>query len=209
MLTGPQTLMAKGLTSGACIFLGPNLISWWSKKQTLVAKSSAEPEYRSLALAAYEVLWIQSLLQELKIILPPPVIFCDKQSTLALSHYPVLHSRTKHMELDIFIVREKVLNKSLIVEYVPFSGLGCRHPHQAPTKCQFCFLRDKLRVSAELKGGIHNLQIPKSESMSSLKSIIQNEQIYERLKLKKDQKYIFLCFWDQEHMVYVKGRKRY
>ncbi|XP_061352938.1 uncharacterized mitochondrial protein AtMg00810-like [Gastrolobium bilobum] len=41
-------------TSGACLFLGPNLVSWWSKKQTLVARSTAEAEYRSLALACSE-----------------------------------------------------------------------------------------------------------------------------------------------------------
>ncbi|XP_058725437.1 uncharacterized mitochondrial protein AtMg00810-like [Vicia villosa] len=99
-------------TSGACVFLGPNLISWWSKKQTLVAKSSAEAEYRSLALAASEILWVQSLLHELCLPIPTPVIYCDNQSTVALSHNPVLHSRTKHMELDIFFVREKVLYAS-------------------------------------------------------------------------------------------------
>lgn len=100
-------------TSGACIYLGPNLVSWWSRKQTLVAKSSAEAEYRSLALAASEVLWLQSLLHELKVSIPAPVIYCGNQSTVSLSHNPVLHSRTKHMELDIFFVHEKVLNKSL------------------------------------------------------------------------------------------------
>lgn len=52
-------------TSGACVFLGPNLVSWWSKKQQLVARSSAEAEYRSMAQLASEMLWVQSLLQEL------------------------------------------------------------------------------------------------------------------------------------------------
>ncbi|XP_061354379.1 uncharacterized mitochondrial protein AtMg00810-like [Gastrolobium bilobum] len=54
-------------TSGACVFLGSNLISWWAKKQSLVAHSSAETEYRSLAHVAAEILWLQSLLQELQI----------------------------------------------------------------------------------------------------------------------------------------------
>lgn len=45
-------------TSGACVFLGPNLISWWSKKQQLVARSSAEAEYRSMAQLAAEILWV-------------------------------------------------------------------------------------------------------------------------------------------------------
>ena len=88
-------------TSGACIFLGPNLISWWARKQTLVARSSAEAEYRSLAQVSAEIIWIQSLLKELQVKSKVPHIFCDNLSAVSLVHNPVLHSRTKHMELDI------------------------------------------------------------------------------------------------------------
>src|ERR1044072_409456 len=105
-------------TSGSCVFLGPNLVSWGSKKQTLVARSSTEAEYRSLANTAAEVLWIQSLLHELQIPIPTPIIYCDNLSTVSLAHNPVLHARTKHIELDIFFVREKVLSKSLIVHHI-------------------------------------------------------------------------------------------
>ncbi|KAI5417563.1 hypothetical protein KIW84_042246 [Lathyrus oleraceus] len=82
-----------------------------SKKQSLDAKSSAEVKYHNLALAAYGILWVQSLLQELCFPIPTHVIYCDNQSTVSLSHNPVLHSKTKHMELDIFFVKEKVFNK--------------------------------------------------------------------------------------------------
>ena len=105
-------------TSSSCLFFGPNLISWSSKKQTLVARSSTEAEYRSLANTAAEILWVQSLLQELKIPFLPPRILCDNMSTVALTENPVLHTRTKHMELDIFFVREKVLAKTLFVSHV-------------------------------------------------------------------------------------------
>jgi len=97
-------------TSGACIYLGPNLVNWWAKKQTQVARSSAEAEYRSLAQASAEILWMQSLLKELRVPIRVPQIYCDNLSAVSLAHNPVLHSRTKHMELDIFFVREKVLN---------------------------------------------------------------------------------------------------
>ena len=87
-------------TSGVAVCLGPKLVSWWSKKQKVVTRSSTEAEYRSLALAYAEVTWIQTLLSELHVRHSTPVVFCDNKSTVSLAHNPVLHSRTKHMELD-------------------------------------------------------------------------------------------------------------
>ena len=99
-------------TSGAAIFLGPNLISWWSKKQSVVARSSTEAEYRSMALIAAEVTSIQSLLSELQVAYTTPIILYDKTSTASLAYNHVLRSRIKYMELDLFFVREKVLTKT-------------------------------------------------------------------------------------------------
>ena len=75
----------------------------------MVARSSTEAEYRSLALATAEVTWIRSLLSELHIPHGTPITFCDNMSIVALAHNPVMHSRTKHMELDLIFVREKVI----------------------------------------------------------------------------------------------------
>ena len=72
-----------------------------------------------MALIAAEVTWIQSLLSELQVTHTTPLILCDNTSTVSLAHNPVIHSRTKHMELDLFFVREKVLTKQLNVVCVP------------------------------------------------------------------------------------------
>lgn len=133
-------------TSGACIFLGPNLVSWWSKKQTLVARSSAEAEYRSLANTTSEILWLQSLLTELRCKFTIPRIYCDNLSTVALSHNPVLHSRTKHMELDIFFVREKVISKSLEICHIPAQDQWADILTKPLSSARFSILRDKLKV---------------------------------------------------------------
>lgn len=104
--------------SGACVFLGDNLVSWWAKKQPTVSRSSIEAKYRSLALATTKVLWIQSLLTELGVPFKPPTVLCDNLSTLSLAHKRVLHARTKHMELDLFFLHEKVLQKQLQVQHI-------------------------------------------------------------------------------------------
>ncbi|CAA0817787.1 cysteine-rich RLK (RECEPTOR-like protein kinase) 8, partial [Striga hermonthica] len=97
-------------TSGFCIFLGPNLISWSSKKQHIVSRSSTEAEYRSLAHAACDVVWLQSLLSELKVHTPQPAtIWMDNQGAVSLAGNPVYHSRTKHFEIDLHFIREKVV----------------------------------------------------------------------------------------------------
>lgn len=132
-------------TSRSCIFLGPNLITWWSKKQTLVARSNTEAEYRNLANSASEVLWIQSLLIELKVpFFTTPVLFCD--NLCALSHNPVLHAKTKHMELDIFFLKEKVLSKCLIVHHIPAFDQYADLLTKPLSPLRFLQLREKLQV---------------------------------------------------------------
>ncbi|XP_057775517.1 uncharacterized mitochondrial protein AtMg00810-like [Salvia miltiorrhiza] len=107
-------------TGGFFVFHGSNLLSWSSKKQNVVFRSSTESEYRSLANSSAEVTWIQSLLHELGFPIPhTPIIWCDNKSAAAIASNPVLHVRTKHIEIDTHFVRDNVLKKELDVRYVP------------------------------------------------------------------------------------------
>lgn len=134
--------------SGSCIFFGPNLVSWSSKKQSLVARSSAEAEYRSMAHTTSELLWLQSLLTELQVPFHTHMLLCDNLSAVLLSHNPVLHGRTNHMELDIHFVREKVVSKSLLVQHISgYDQLADSITKPLPS-AQFAELRTKLKVIA-------------------------------------------------------------
>ncbi|RVW63384.1 Retrovirus-related Pol polyprotein from transposon RE1 [Vitis vinifera] len=107
-------------TSGYCLFLGSNLVSWSSSKQKVVSRSSTESEYRGAANGATEIAWTKSLLRELSITpTQPPLILCVNISATYLATNPILHARTKHVEIDYHFVQERVLQRSLFVQFTP------------------------------------------------------------------------------------------
>ncbi|OIT20722.1 retrovirus-related pol polyprotein from transposon tnt 1-94, partial [Nicotiana attenuata] len=102
------------------LFFGNNLISWSSKKQHTVSRSSTEVEYRAMAHTVADILWVQELLRDLHIYLPdPPLVYCDNISALYLTVNPIYHSRTKHLAVDFHFVRERVASGSILVRYLP------------------------------------------------------------------------------------------
>jgi Reverse transcriptase (RNA-dependent DNA polymerase) len=101
-------------TSGYCMFIEGNLVSWKSKKQTVVARSTAEVDYRAMALGVAEMLWLRALLVELKIDQRAQMkLWCDNKSAISIANNPVQHDRTKHIEIDRFFIKEK-LNSELL-----------------------------------------------------------------------------------------------
>jgi len=107
-------------TSGFCVFLGDNLVSWSSKRQTTVSRSSAEAEYRAVAHVIAECCWLRQLLQELHVPLRvATVVYCDNVSAVYMTANPVHHHLTKHIEIDIHFVREKVALGEVRVLHVP------------------------------------------------------------------------------------------
>lgn len=107
-------------TTGYCIFLGNSHISWKAKKQPVVTHSSAEAEYRAMALTTCEVTWLSALLTDLGIKnLPTIVLKCDNKAALAIAANPVLQERTKHVEIDCHYVRDQIKVGSICIQYTP------------------------------------------------------------------------------------------
>ena len=105
------------------MFLGDSLISWSSKRQTTVSRSSAEAEYHTVANGVAEASWLRQILQELHAPLRrATLVYCDNISAVYMSSNPVQHQRTKHIEIDLHFVRERVAVGDVRVLHVPTSS---------------------------------------------------------------------------------------
>ncbi|GKE03196.1 ribonuclease H-like domain-containing protein [Tanacetum coccineum] len=109
-------------TSGYCVFLGNNLLSWSFKRQLTLSRFSAEAEYRGVANAVAETCWLRNLLRDLHTLLfSATLVYCDNVSAVYLSCNPIQHQCTKHIEIDIYFVRDLVVVGQVRVLHVPFA----------------------------------------------------------------------------------------
>lgn len=137
------------------------MLTWCAKKQKVAARSSTESEYRSLALATTEVIWHKALLQELHVDTDSScaVLWCDNIGAGSLASNPVFHSRTKHIEVDVHFIREKIAAKEVDVRHVPTEHQVSDILTKPLYETRFVFLRDKLTINNSqfrLRGSIES-----------------------------------------------------
>nr|KYP46112.1 Retrovirus-related Pol polyprotein from transposon TNT 1-94 [Cajanus cajan] len=114
-----RSIVDRRSTTGYCTFLGGNLVTWKSKKQSVVAKSSAEAEFRAMAQGICELLWLKIILEDLRIKSDEPMrLYCDNKSVISIAHNPVQHDRTKHIEVDKHFIKEKLDSGLICTPYV-------------------------------------------------------------------------------------------
>lgn len=105
-------------TAGFVFFYGRSPISWGSKKEPIVALSSCESEYVAAAMSACQAVWLDTLMQELKMKEPTAVrLLIDNKSAINLAKHPVAHGRSKHIETRFHYLRDQVNREKLSLEF--------------------------------------------------------------------------------------------
>ncbi|XP_056688696.1 uncharacterized mitochondrial protein AtMg00810-like, partial [Spinacia oleracea] len=143
--------------SAYAVFLGNNLVSWKTKKQRSVSKSSAEAEYRSMSATASELVWIRGLLGDLQVHISLPVkLLCDNTSAEHLAKNPMFDDKTKHLKRDMHYVREQV--EDSFIETAHVSGAlqlaDLLTKPLASSRHQFLSAKLGLISKVQLEGGV-------------------------------------------------------
>jgi hypothetical protein len=106
-------------TSGGAFFLGDSLIAWLGKKKGAISLSTIEVEYIAVATCFTQILWMIQTLADLKVnYIVPITIHCDNTSAISVSKNPVLHSKTKHIQIKYHFLREQVTNRVVQLNYI-------------------------------------------------------------------------------------------
>lgn len=154
---GACPLTRRSLT-GYYIFLGGCLVSWKTKKQHTVSRSSAEAEYQSLASTVCELQWISYILNEFSVSCSAPIpLLCDNQSALHIVANPVFHERTKNLEIDCHLVRDQYKRGFVRPQYVASADQLADIFTKALGNSKFSLMVSKLDcwifISRQLEGG--------------------------------------------------------
>jgi hypothetical protein len=129
------------------IFLGDSLISWKSKKQSIVSQSSTEAEYRDMASTTKEIVWLRWLLADMGVFLSHPTpMYCDNQSSIQIAHNSVFHEQTKHIEIDCHLTRHHLKHDTITLPYVSSSLQIADFFTKSQSISRFRFLVGKLSM---------------------------------------------------------------
>jgi hypothetical protein len=106
-------------TSGTCQFLGSSLVSWSSRKQSSVAQSTTEAEYVAAASCCSQLLWITYTMSDFGEEYTHVPLQCDSTSAMSIEKNPMIHSKTKNIEVRYHFLRDSVEKGKIALIHVP------------------------------------------------------------------------------------------
>ncbi|XP_019086346.1 PREDICTED: uncharacterized protein LOC109126899 [Camelina sativa] len=176
-------------TTGFCILLGPNMISWSARRQETVSNSSKKVEYRALTATAHEITWLSFLLRDLQVSQQfPTLLRCDNLSAVYLSANPALHKRSKHFETDFHYIREQVALGHIETQHVPTQLQLADIFTKSLPKREFEDLRAKLCVGASpttsLRGNISDIGQMDHKTVQQGRGPLQKPNQHSQVKTK-------------------------
>jgi len=140
-------LVTRRSTSGYVFQFGGGTISWSSKRQSVVAKSSTEAEYMAMSHAAGETVWLRRFIKHFECdVGKPTTLFADNLGAMALSKNPMYHSRTKHIDVQFHFIRECVENGQISLQHVSTGEIYADVLTKDLARPKFRYFRDKLGV---------------------------------------------------------------
>ncbi|RVX01687.1 Retrovirus-related Pol polyprotein from transposon RE1 [Vitis vinifera] len=134
-------------TSGYCFSFGSGVSSWSSRKQEVVAQSTAEAEYIAAVAAVNQALWLRKLLTDLDMKQEVSTkVFVDNQATISIANDPVFHGKTKHFKIKLYFLREVQKEGDIQLVYCNTESQNADILTKALPKIRFEFLRERLGV---------------------------------------------------------------
>ncbi|XP_038900901.1 uncharacterized mitochondrial protein AtMg00810-like [Benincasa hispida] len=147
-------------TFGYCTFVWGNLVTWRSKKQEVVARSSAEAEYRAMSLEICEEIWLKKVLSDLCQKSDQPMkLYCDNKVAISIVNNLVQHDITKHVAIDRHIIKERLDSSSFCIPYIPFGQQVADILTKGLLRQSFDFCVNKLSlidICPNLRGSVEN-----------------------------------------------------
>eukprot|EP00253_Pinus_taeda_P032544 PITA_32544 len=122
--------------------------NYFTRKQRLVALSSAEVEYMAASQAACEAIWMWKILVGLiDQRMDSTMIYCDNQSCIKLSKNPVFHDRSKNIDIWYHHIKDCVARMIMLLQYTLIEDQDVDILTKALSKCKFEFHRDRIEVA--------------------------------------------------------------